>query len=82
MVKISAIKENDELKGDEIVKTLSRKVIKDLGREIEIINLNKDLKLEGSLIISNHQENFDIFALVASFEEKIRFVAKKELFQF
>lgn len=76
-----AIKENDEVKGDEIVKTLSRKVIKDLGREIEIINLNKDLKLEGSLIISNHQENFDIFALVASFEEKIRFVAKKELFQ-
>lgn len=76
-----AIKENDEKTGDEIVKYLSKKVIKDLNREIEIINLNENLKLEGSLIISNHQENFDIFALVAAFEEKIRFVAKKELFQ-
>ncbi len=75
-----ALKENDDDKAQEIFKFMANKMIKATGREIEVINLNDNLDLNGSLILSNHQENFDIFAIVMAFKEKLRFVAKKELF--
>lgn len=75
-----ALKENDEDKAQEIFKFMANKMIKATGREIEIVNLNDNLELNGALILSNHQENFDIFAIVAAFKDRLRFVAKKELF--
>lgn len=66
--------------GNKLIKEICQRIFKQSGRTINIVNLNDDLKLDGSLIVSNHQDNLDILVLFQAFHENVRFIAKKELF--
>lgn len=66
--------------GNKLIKEICQRIFKQSGRTINIINLNDNLKLAGSLIVSNHQDNLDILVLFQAFYENVRFIAKKELF--
>lgn len=74
------IKSGDLDKSNVLLKKTAKACLDSMNKEIEIINLNENLDLDGSLIISNHQDDLDILVLFQAFKENVRFVAKKELF--
>lgn len=74
------IKSGDLDKSNILLKKTAKACLNSMRKKIEIINLNENLDLDGSLIISNHQDDLDILVLFQAFKENVRFVAKKELF--
>ncbi|MGL4383454.1 MAG: lysophospholipid acyltransferase family protein [Bacilli bacterium] len=59
---------------------LSNDLFKKRHLNYEIINEHYLNDIDGSIIISNHQDNIDIFLLLKIFPFEVKFVAKKELF--
>ncbi|MEG0283601.1 MAG: 1-acylglycerol-3-phosphate O-acyltransferase [Erysipelotrichales bacterium] len=77
-----ALKKEDELVHNKVLKDLSNMIIKSTNKnEIEIINKEVLANNEGAILLSNHQDNLDIFLLIKALDKPIRFVAKKELFK-
>ncbi len=60
-------------------RTWSRSVLRIAGARIEFEGLNNIQHLSSFVLVSNHQSQFDILAILGYFPRPVRFVAKKEL---
>ncbi|MDR1782013.1 MAG: 1-acylglycerol-3-phosphate O-acyltransferase [Bacilli bacterium] len=74
------LKVNDLNKNYNVLKKINHELVNNLHLNIEVINLNKT-KLDSCFIICNHQDYNDIFCLIETFKQPIKFIAKKELFK-
>jgi 1-acyl-sn-glycerol-3-phosphate acyltransferase len=64
---------------DWICRTWSRSVLRIAGARIEFEGLDNIQHLSSFVLVSNHQSQFDILAILGYFPRPVRFVAKKEL---
>ncbi|WP_423364336.1 lysophospholipid acyltransferase family protein [Mycoplasma sp. P36-A1] len=65
----------------QLSKKLADSILKIDNVKIEVVNSEYLKNINGCLILSNHQDNRDIWALYSALGLDIRFVAKKELFK-
>ncbi|MDF9867157.1 1-acyl-sn-glycerol-3-phosphate acyltransferase [Bacilli bacterium PM5-3] len=76
-----SLKNDDYQQQYRFLKEMSKDVNKSFKLDVEVINLNDDLDLNGCFILANHHDNLDIYTLVYHFDSPIKFIAKKELFE-
>lgn len=63
------------------LRKIAQDTMKNIGIKVELVNDHYVKDISGSILLSNHQDNFDIFVLVEAMISPISFVAKKELFK-
>lgn len=75
-----ALRTGDKTLINYIAKNMTSDILLSANKKINLINPENLAQLDGSLILSNHQDTMDIFSLTNINTKPVRFVAKKELF--
>lgn len=77
---VSLLSLGDPRWGDPLIRLWARGILGAAGVRVEVQGL-ENLPASSSVLVSNHQSNFDVLLILARIPKHVRFVAKTELYR-